>query len=768
MKKISVKKNKLITYFIIFLLFLTLSNARGYSISPFAISALFALMWCGFYLPVITGEYLLAGIITSTKIADIYGAIFSAFILIVSYLIHKRIKSPMNVFFVGMYTFIGQAVNLYYIYNTGGWTDCLIFSVIGLLFLYACVNIFQVLVLRGWFYKLTLDEAICLAVVILVSIFGVAEVYIFGCSLYKLIAAFLILACVAVNKKLFSFIVATVIGLSVAIVNSTMLPIGEMVLIALFANIFAYPQKYRICTMVIVGFTATQIYFNEFDQQVVYGVLPILIGCVLFLTIPSRSIEKLADKYLTETSELSVRNVISSTRKSIKHRMAELSSIFEQMQQMHLSLIKHDLNNGQIISILSNEISKSLCGECKHKNRCYKSLGLSEDAMVQRLIEIALIKGKITLLDLPSTLTQKCGIVNLIIGKINQLVDNYNRLAKAENNVNGVKYLLAEQMGAVAKLLQDLGLELDRDITFDNALHNKILNDLLGNNVICSEILIFSEKGDEISVVIIVKGENAYNPVIEKVISKNFNCKMGVVEIEPTDISDYYSVKLTKMCGRDVVFGISNITKAGSTSSGDSHTLIRLGNNKYLLALCDGMGSGENAQKMSALTIGLIENFYRAGFDDDFILNNINKLISVNNHEAYSTLDLCVLDLSKEIISFIKLGATYGVIKRNGQVEKVETGSLPIGVVGQITPKINHFAISSQDMIIMVTDGITEAFDDYEEFAEFINSIVSLNPQVVAQTVLDEALARNGNIAKDDMTVLVARTFLRNNKNINN
>ena len=70
-------------------------------------------------------------------------------------------------------------------------------------------------------------------------------------------------------------------------------------------------------------------------------------------------------------------------------------------------------------------------------------------------------------------------------------------------------------------------------------------------------------------------------------------------------------------------------------------------------------------------------------------------------------------------------------------------------------------------MIIMVTDGITDAFGEYEEFAEFVNSISSLNPQLVAQKILDEALSRIRNIATDDMTVLVARTFLRGNKNNN-
>lgn len=768
MKKIKkLNKIQLIKYFLIFIMFLVLTNARGYSVSPFSVGALFALMWCGLSLPIISGEYFLANIVLMNKVADIYSAITTVFVLLVVYFIHKRIKKPMNVILVGVYTLLSQVVSLYYIYNVGGWLDCLLFAVVCIVFLYVCVSVFQVVVLRGWFYKLTLDETICLVTLIVVMTFGVAEIYIFDCALYKFVATFLMLMCVGVNKKGFSIILSIAIGLGVAIVNANLQPIGELALIALCCNIFSYPHKYKISFTLLIGATILQLYFVGLKYEIINLILPVVFAIVLFWCVPNKFIDKIADKYLNGDTELCVRNVISSTRKSIKHRMAELSSVFAQMEQMHLKLIKQELGKEQIITILMQELSHSMCIDCKNKSRCYKGLGLDGTPNVQKLLEVALVKGKVSILDLPSNMAQKCGIVNLLIGKINQLVAQYQQNSQMLKDVNNVKFLLAEQMGAVSKLMLDLGQDLDKNIEVDNTLHNRILNGLLSNNIICSEVLIFAEKNKDMSVVIIVKGDSAYNPVIEKIISKSTNLPMRVIEIEPTDLKDYYSVKLTRSCGRDIVFGISNVTKTGSNSSGDSHSLIRLGNDKYLLALCDGMGSGENAKKMSALTIGLVENFYKAGFDDEFILNNINKLLSINNQESYSTLDLCVIDLNKEIINFIKLGATYGVVKRERQVEKIETGALPIGVLGEISPTIANVSVSAHDMIIMITDGISDAFGEYEQFAEFVNAIVSTNPQVVAQTILDEAILRNGHTAKDDMTVLVARTFIKDVKKYN-
>jgi len=761
MKKIKLTKKQLLIYLIIFVIFLTLSNAKGYSVSPFGFGALFALMWTGVNIAVLSGEYLIANIVLMDSFADIYSAITTVFILLVVYFIHKRIKKPMNVALVGIYALLSQLVSLYYVNSIGGWFDCLIFAFVGLVFLYVCINVFQIIALRGWFYKLTLDETICLIVLIIVLTFGIAEIYIYDSPLYKAVAVFAVLLSVNINKKNFSIIVAIAIGLGVAITTSSLSPIGELSVIAIASNIFSYPHRYRIAFATLIGDIVLQMYFVGLEYKIIYYIIPTIFSIVCFLSIPSKVMEKVVDKYLTNNAEFSVRNVISSTRKNIKHRMGELSDVFAQMSQIHLKLIKQEFSKEQIVLMLSQELSKSLCGECVNKNYCYKGFGLEGVAYVNNLIEIALKKGKISVLDLHPNMMQKCNIVNLIIGKLNQLVGQYQEYNTMLKDVNNVKFLLAEQMNAVSQLLQDLGEEMDSSIAFDNSMHNKILNNLLSNNIVCSEVLMFTEKGKDVSVVVIVKGENAYNPNIENIISKSIKCPMTIVEIEPTDLKDYYSIRLCRACKRDVAFGISNITKSGSVSSGDSHSLIRLGNNKYLLALCDGMGSGENARKMSSLTMGLIENFYRAGFDDGFILNNVNKLLTVTNQENFSTLDLCVIDLDKEMMDFIKLGAPYGVIKREQCVDKIETGTLPLGVLGQIKPNISHFAISAKDMVIMVTDGISDAFRNYEDFAQFVNSVTSINPQVVAQTILDEAIKLNGGTPKDDMTVLVARTFLK-------
>ncbi len=761
MKRIKLKKRQLILYLFTLILFLILAQVNQTLVSPFSFGALFALMWTGANLSIIASEYLLTSLLTMNDIADLYCALSTVFILIVVYMIHKKIKKPMNVWLVGVYALVSQVVSLYYTYTMLGVVDMIIYIAIGIVFLYMAICIFQVFVLRDGCYKLTLDEVICLTCLIVALGMGCAKIYISEFALHTFVGTLLILICVSIGKKNYACILAIAFGCGVGICMSNIEMIGEFAVIAMFASIYNYPHKYKISFVTLLGAILVQLYFVGFNLDIVYAILPHVVAIVGYVLLPNKLFNKLTDKLNTNITDLSAKNVINSTRKTLKRRMGELSDVFSQMKQIHLQLMKRELEPNQVVNMLANDLCKSVCSECKYKNGCYKGLGLEQTPSVNRLVSLALQKGKVSILDIPTNMAQKCNIINLVIGRINQNTSQYKNYESMTKDVNNVKFLLAEQMGAISQLMIDLGDELTQNISVEEGVENKILNKMLSHNIVCSEVLIYTEKTNDVTVVAIVRGENAYNPLLEKIVGGVMNIPVKVTSVQPTEVSNYYSVTFCRNSKRDIVFGISSRTKTGSASSGDSHTLIRLGNNKYLLALCDGMGSGENARKMSALTIGLVENFYKAGFEDEFILTNINKLLSINNQESFSTLDLCVIDLTKESIDFIKIGAPYGIIKRDGLVEKVENGTLPLGILKQVKPNISRFAITCKDMIVMMTDGITDAFSCYDELSQFVNDIVSTNPQVVAQTILDEAVRRNNMSANDDMTVLVARTFLK-------
>ena len=262
------------------------------------------------------------------------------------------------------------------------------------------------------------------------------------------------------------------------------------------------------------------------------------------------------------------------------------------------------------------------------------------------------------------------------------------------------------------------------------------------------------------SVSLIVKTDTIDKNEIEKIVSKITNSHLKISSIEPSDISGSSVITLETMPNYDVAFGCSSVNKTGKVVSGDSRSLIKIDEGKFMVSICDGMGSGKDAHNISALTISLIEKFYLAGFDNDTILNSVNKLLSLSEQENFSTIDLCIIDAKKNTYDFIKLGATSGYLKREkGECEVIESSGLPVGVLEEVRPHITKKLINPFDMLVFVSDGVTDSFSGKVDLAKYISSLDIINPLSLSKEILDKALDLDMGIAKDDMTVVCVRVF---------
>lgn len=67
--------------------------------------------------------------------------------------------------------------------------------------------------------------------------------------------------------------------------------------------------------------------------------------------------------------------------------------------------------------------------------------------------------------------------------------------------------------------------------------------------------------------------------------------------------------------------------------------------------------------------------------------------------------------------------------------------------------------VTAWDNIILLSDGVSDAFGDVDNLRDYIMSLTTVNPQELSEQIIDHAVDLNGGVAKDDMTVVVARIF---------
>ncbi len=758
-----VKKNNskvIFQYFLIFVCCIVLANAQIVDLSPFLYAFFFACIFVGMEEKIVAVFTVSSALIASPCLETLFTAITVVAVGLIVFYAHYLFKRNVHIITHSIAFFTSLATYIYY--NRNNFKHIVCYCLLALICFYVMIVVLQVAIIRKNCFKITLNESICFLFFVATMGLGLNDIALADIYIYRLVLGCLIFILSATQSSILLYSVVLAFSLGVGISNFSLVPVAEFMILTLVSGLFRLPHKTKIVLVVVLSDIFVQLTFFEKGMELIFQVLPILVAGLIFMILPNKYLNNLSDLVYVRKSEQTTRNLINTTRHNIRKRMSELSNIFLEMKQIHLNMVKKQLNKEELFNMLMHEVMNGCCRDCLDKNRCTRSLGLENKSCLENLINIAITKGKITLLDIPSSLANRCGKINNLVALINRLSDEYRQYKSMVADVNNVKILLADQMGAVSRLMLDIGDEINTNVTFDSVKENKIISRLLSLNIECKEVMLYTEKNDEVQVALVVNKEQSYNPNLEKIITEVLKTNMQLVNVNPVGDSSFNTVTLKSKSKFDCVFGLASCNKAGNDECGDCHSIIRLEGNKFLLALCDGMGAGKSAHKMSAMTLNLIENFYKVGFDNDIILESVNKLLAINNQENYSTLDVCLIDLNNQFADFIKVGAPFGIIKREGNTEIIEGGALPIGALDNVKPATYKTTISTKDLVILATDGITDAFESQTELENFVMHLASNNPQTIAETILNEALSRNEMSAKDDMTVLVARTYLKN------
>ena len=209
--------------------------------------------------------------------------------------------------------------------------------------------------------------------------------------------------------------------------------------------------------------------------------------------------------------------------------------------------------------------------------------------------------------------------------------------------------------------------------------------------------------------------------------------------------------------------GSSKITKENSNISGDCSLQIKLADGKYLLAIADGMGTGEKARECSKITLRLMKQMLSAGFNKEESIEMINSRINLlGTTERYSTLDASILDLYAGKLEILKNGACFTYIKNKKNITKIESSNMPIGILDKVEVRTETVDINDGDIIVMCTDGVVDSKEnDPEWIVDFLKNVSTNNVQKISDLLLAEAVDNGYGVVRDDMTVIVSKIVKR-------
>ncbi|HLG55738.1 MAG TPA: PP2C family protein-serine/threonine phosphatase [Vicinamibacterales bacterium] len=208
------------------------------------------------------------------------------------------------------------------------------------------------------------------------------------------------------------------------------------------------------------------------------------------------------------------------------------------------------------------------------------------------------------------------------------------------------------------------------------------------------------------------------------------------------------------------------MTRPANTVGGDFYDILPLPDGRVLLALGDVAGKGSPAALLMALLLAMMRTLVDEGFQDAELAARLNaQIVKHAPRSRFVTLFVAALDPATGALVYVNAGQNPPLLRRcNGSYERLRAGGMALGMFENATYAAGRVDLAPGDVLVMYSDGITEAEDDFERpFDEAgVQAVVDGADWASAKELGWAMFAaveahRQERRLFDDLTVLVAR-----------
>lgn len=199
---------------------------------------------------------------------------------------------------------------------------------------------------------------------------------------------------------------------------------------------------------------------------------------------------------------------------------------------------------------------------------------------------------------------------------------------------------------------------------------------------------------------------------------------------------------------------------------GDYFDFLNLGPQRLGLIIGDVSGKGIAAALLMANLQAALRSQSALAFNQsEALLRSVNRLFYDNTGESsFASLFFADYDDTTRRLRYVNCGHLSGLLLRNnGNLDQLESTSALLGLFEQWDCSVREQELSPGDVLVLYTDGITEATDHHgEEFGEryLIESMRqhrNLSCHALLSTIVDGVHKFSAQEQHDDITAIVAK-----------
>jgi len=593
---------------------------------------------------------------------------------------------------------------------------------------------------------------------------GAVDIYIGVFAIKYMMCALIILVVAQHGGASYAALCGVCLGAVLAFMGALdYMLMGVFSLGGITAGLFRSGGKKAMAPGFLFGAFVAALYLEPHIMSI-YFILSCVGAVALFAVYPSGGFElgRINAKRSPSKSEADQLKTV------IEKRLSKVSSSFKSMGQAleSGSEKRQKLSQKELAQIVEDTASKA-CINCPNHDSCWKNNYFMMYHTSLRILESCERSQAFCIDDYAGP----CTYIGYFSNWVSRQYDIYKLNLSWQNQMADAKRIMSQQLMGVAEIVEGLLNEVNQKETIKNEISKKIVNGFAKKDIEVRDVIILENNHGKYIVNLeraTCRAKSRCFKEAARIVSQSIGRKM--VPSKRTCNESYSPhAKCTLNFIEEPKFrirsGAAYAKKDGQEFSGDCHSVMEIRGSQAILALSDGMGSGERAKAESEAAMGLLKDFLEAGFSRELALRLINSvLVLKDGSERFSTMDICAIDIHTGLAQFIKFGAASTFIKRGALVSQIASESLPMGILGEVDAEVCMHNVEGDDIIVMITDGVSDSGDinentDYENnwVAGALANFDSKDPQDIADYLIKLAKARSGEEIKDDMTILCAR-----------
>lgn len=603
-------------------------------------------------------------------------------------------------------------------------------------------------------FSLSNQELACIAMSACILLLAFSTITIGYISVGRILAVLAVLLCARYGGVSGGCIAGVATGIVFSLTsNDLMFICAGFSFGGLMGGLFAPVGKLAVAASVIL--CNLTLSFASNDDELIFAILiECVTASVAFMLFP-KSFGNYVNNIFSEKTESADNEAV---RRSVTMRLSfasnALSNVSSCVNSVSDRLSRLYRPNAQWIY---DNASNHTCAKCGMRYYCFEKQKEITNEDFHSLTETLKKNGFVKESDIEEKFKKKCCRTAELVSSINQSYKEYLSCESARRRITQIRSVVAGQFAGLSDILQDLSEEFSDYEKYDVDCSNRVYDALssLSLSVVDCSCRISRGKGMIVEVLLAVNkktdlSKSQLTKEISRACGRRFESPLLSYE------GDRVRITLSERANYDVEIGSAQHVCNNGELCGDCLNYFNNGMGSTVLMLADGMGTGGRAAVDSNMTVSIMSKLCKAGLSYDCALQVVNSSLMIKSEdESMSTLDLIDFNLFSGKAELLKAGACVTYIKKNSKLYKKDMSSLPIGILNEVKFAKEAITLSSEDLILMVSDGALTGDDSFIE--KLVMSWGDKSAEELASAVVDEAIKRRKDGHDDDITALAVR-----------